>query len=67
MEKLAFNIKLKTRIYRDGPRYIARCPVVGVITQGNTEEEVKRNLEEALQLFFDSCSEKGVLGLEVKQ
>ena len=67
MEQLAFNIKLQTHIYQEGPRYIAHCPVVDVMTQGDSEEEVKRNLGEALQLFFDSCSEKGVLGLEGKQ
>lgn len=67
MEQLAFNIKLKTRIYRDGPLYIAHCPVVDVMTQGDSREEARHNLGEALQLFFDTCSEKGILGLEGKQ
>ncbi len=35
--------------------FIARCLDVDVFAQGKTEEEAIRNLEEALQLYFEDA------------
>ena len=38
---------------RDGNGFTALCPEVDVASQGDTVEEAKKNLTEAVQLFFE--------------
>ena len=40
--------------------YIAFCPEVDVASQGETIEEAKANLQEALELFFEAASAEEV-------
>ena len=40
---------------------LASCPILDVHSQGDTEDEAKENLIEALHLFFLSCLERGTL------
>ncbi|MBI2579212.1 MAG: type II toxin-antitoxin system HicB family antitoxin [Candidatus Aenigmarchaeota archaeon] len=49
--QLSVNIK-KGRKY-----FIARCPELGVTTQGKTLEEAKENLKEAIDLHLESMVE----------
>lgn len=44
-------------IEREGDCFVALCPEVDVASQGATVEEAKRNLQEALELFFETASE----------
>jgi predicted RNase H-like HicB family nuclease len=39
--------------------YIAHCPPLDITTQGRTEDEAKKNLIEASELFVVSCFERG--------
>ena len=41
--------------------HIAHCPPLDITTQGRTENEAKKNLIEAAELFFTSCFERGTL------
>ena len=41
--------------------FVASCPVLDVVSQGDTEQEAKRNLSEAVCLFLVSCFERGTL------
>jgi len=40
-------------IEREGDGYVSLCPELDIASQGNTIEEAKNNLIEALELFFD--------------
>jgi predicted RNase H-like HicB family nuclease len=40
-------------IEREGDGYVALCPELDVASQGDTVEEARRNLVEALELFFE--------------
>ena len=42
-------------IEREGNGYVALCPEVGIASQGNTVEEARCNLTEALELFFETA------------
>ena len=44
-------------IHREGSGYVALCPELDVASQGDTIEEARRNLEEAVVLFFEVASE----------
>lgn len=43
-------------IEREGDGYVSLCPELDVASQGDTVEEAKRNLQEALELFFETAS-----------
>ncbi len=43
-------------IQRDGDWYVAWCPELDIASQGRTVEEARRNLIEALELFFETAS-----------
>jgi predicted RNase H-like HicB family nuclease len=42
-------------IEREGDGYIALCPELDIASQGNTVEEARGNLVEAIELFFETA------------
>lgn len=42
-------------------RWIATCPLIAVATQGATSAEARGALQEAVELWLESCIERGVL------
>ncbi len=48
--------QLTAIIEREGDGYVALCPEVDVASQGDSIEEAKNNLKEALELFFETAS-----------
>jgi len=49
--------QLTAIIEREDNGYVALCPQVDVASQGETVDEARKNLEEALSLFFETASE----------
>lgn len=45
--------KFTASVWQEGKWYVAQCLEVDVASQGETEEEALRNLEEALELHFE--------------
>ncbi len=43
-------------IERDGDGYVALCPELDIASQGDTVDEARDNLNEALELFFETAS-----------
>ena len=54
--------ELTAIIEREGEGYVALCPELDIASQGDTIEEARANLIEALELFFETAS-----GQEVKE
>lgn len=48
--------QLTAIIEREGEGYVSFCPELDIASQGNTIEEARRNLREALELFFETAS-----------
>jgi len=42
-------------IYKEEDMYIAECPEVGTVDQGETIEEAIANLKEATKLYLEEC------------
>ena len=42
-------------IEREGDGYVSLCPELDVASQGDTIEEARENLREAVELFFESA------------
>jgi predicted RNase H-like HicB family nuclease len=49
------KIPLTGIIEREGERYVALCPELDIASQGSSVEEARRNLIEALELFFETA------------
>jgi predicted RNase H-like HicB family nuclease len=47
-------------IEREGRGYVALCPELDVSSQGKTVEAAKKNLQEALELFFETADPEEV-------
>ena len=52
--------RLTGLIEREGDGFVSLCPEVDVASQGNTIEEARTNLQEALELFFERASESEI-------
>lgn len=48
-------------------RVVALCATLDVMSQGATRQEAKRHLVEAVQLFVESCFERGTLDRVLKK
>lgn len=49
--------ELTAIIESEADGYVALCPEVDVASQGSTVAEARANLQEALELFFETASE----------
>ncbi|MBW1707888.1 MAG: type II toxin-antitoxin system HicB family antitoxin [Deltaproteobacteria bacterium] len=59
--RVQFSANLPVKITRRPKWFVASCSILDVHSQGETEEDARHNLGEALSLFFVSCFERGVL------
>ena len=48
--------QLTAIIEKEDDGYVALCPEVDVASQGDTVDEARKNLKEALELFFEMAS-----------
>lgn len=49
------TLQLMGIIEREDDGYVALCPELDIASQGNTVEEARHNLIEALELFFETA------------
>ncbi|QCQ22218.1 type II toxin-antitoxin system HicB family antitoxin [Desulfoglaeba alkanexedens ALDC] len=56
------SMKFTAIIEREGDGYVSLCPELDIASQGNSVEQARDNLREALELFFESASPE-----EIKQ
>jgi predicted RNase H-like HicB family nuclease len=47
--------QLTAIIEREGDGYVGLCPEVDIASQGDTIEEARKNLQEAVELFFETA------------
>lgn len=52
--------QLTAIIEREEDGYVSFCPELDIASQGNTIEEARQNLREALELFFETASPKEI-------
>lgn len=48
--------QLTAFIEREGDGYVALCPELDIASQGDSVEEARANLAEAVELFFETAS-----------
>ncbi len=47
-------------IEREDDWYVALCPELDIASQGKTVDEARDNLQEALELFFETASDEEI-------
>ena len=52
--------QLTAIIEREGNGYVSLCPELDIASQGETIEQARENLREALELFFECASPEEV-------
>jgi predicted RNase H-like HicB family nuclease len=55
-----YRRRLGVEIVREGNGFVSLCPELDIASQGDTVEQAKVNLEEALELFFEAADESEV-------
>lgn len=60
------KIELTAVIEKEDNIYISLCPELDIASQGDTADEAKSNLIEALELFYEMASEKEIIS-RIKQ
>lgn len=55
------HIVIRAEIFREGDLYVGVCPDLDVSSFGETLEEAKQSLREALQAFIEECGAIGTL------
>lgn len=66
MPTIHFQMTFLAETKQEGRYFIARTLPLDVYSQGPTEAKALENLVEALQLFIESCFERGVLDQVLK-
>ena len=47
--------QLTALIEREGSGYVGLCPELDIVSQGDTIEAARNNLQEAVELFFETA------------
>ena len=55
------SVRLKAWLRRDGSAWIAWCRSIDVLSQAATKQGALEAVREAVELWFESCVERGVL------
>lgn len=55
------QIVIRAEIFKEGRQYVALCPELNVSSFGDSVEEARRSLQEAVGLFLEECARLGSL------
>lgn len=64
------KLNLKYAVWREGKYYVSQCLNVEVSSFGKTKQEALKNLEEALELYFEDIKKPKItkiMNVEVRQ
>lgn len=66
-EIAAVVLRLSAFVHRETDLWVAGCPSLDVFSQGDSEKDAKANLQEAIELWIDSCLERNKLGEALRE
>jgi len=61
------DISFTVHTFREGKTYVAYVPELDVSSCGNTGEEARRNIQDAVQGFLETSAEMGTLPQILKE
>ena len=61
INQISYTATLDARTFQEGRHWIASCPPLDVMTQAETKKRAIEQLHEAVELWFESAIQRGVL------
>lgn len=58
------KLKLKNIVWKEGKYYVAQCLNVDISSFGKTKKEALKNLDEALELYFEDIKRPNITKVE---
>jgi predicted RNase H-like HicB family nuclease len=55
------NISVRIEIFKEGDAYVVLSPELNVSSFGETIEDAKRSIKEAIEAFIEECERMGTL------
>ena len=55
------QLNFRIEIFKEGGQYVALAPELNVSSFGGTEQEARKSLKEAVELFLEECQRMGTL------
>lgn len=59
MDEVAKSVTFRAEFFREDDVYVGLAPELNVSSYGNTLDEAKRSLQEAVDAFLDECAAMG--------
>ncbi len=59
--RILFRLSVPIKEFQEDGVYVAGCEALEVYSQGDTRDQARENVQEALTLFVTSCYERGTL------
>ncbi len=66
-DMIAVILRLSAFVRQVGDFWESACPTLEVYSQGDSEEEAKSNLQEAVELWMESCLERNTLAAALQE
>ncbi len=60
-DSIGVVLRLSAFLRKEGACWESSCPTLDVYSQGDSKEEAKANLQEAVELWMESCLERNTL------
>jgi len=60
-------VRLKCFVGEEDNYWVAGCPSLDVYSQGDSAEEARASIEEAVKLWFESCLERNTLARAMQE
>ena len=57
------GLELRCTIEPEDDWYVSYCEQLGIASQGESEEEAEKNLQEAIEMFFEDASVNEILAI----
>ena len=55
------NISVRVEIFKEGGLYVALSPELNVSSFGETVEDARKSIKEAIEIFVEECREMGTI------
>ena len=55
------QLNIKIEVFKEGDLYVSLCPSLNISSFGESIDEAKKALVEAVKIFIEECSEMGTL------
>lgn len=67
LETALIVLRLSAFVHQEDDLWVAGCPSLDVFSQGDSVEDAKESLQEAIELWIESCVERNTLADSLRE